>query len=78
MDVAVIGAAGAIGRQICVQLIERRVVPLSSRLQLVAREGSASASAVHGLRADLIDAYAEHAPLIDVALHPTMSSRTSS
>lgn len=70
MDVAVIGAAGAIGRQICVQLIERRVVPVSSRLQLVAREGSASASAVHGLRADLIDAYAEHAPLIDVALHP--------
>ncbi|MFZ2751728.1 MAG: hypothetical protein WAZ15_15660, partial [Propioniciclava sp.] len=70
MDVAVIGAAGAIGRQVCVQLIERRIVPVSSRLQLVGRAGSDSASAVHGLRADLIDAYAEHAPLIDVALRP--------
>ena len=70
VDVAVIGAAGAIGRQVCVQLIERRIVPVSSRLQLVGRAGSDSASAVHGLRADLIDAYAEHAPLIDVALRP--------
>ncbi len=65
-----IGAAGDVGRQVCVQLIERRIVPVSSRLQLVGRAGSGSASAVHGLRADLIDAYAEHAPLIDVALRP--------
>jgi malate dehydrogenase len=70
VDVAVIGATGDVGRQVCVQLIERRIVPVSSRLQLVGRAGSASASAVHGLRADLIDAYAEHAPLIDVALRP--------
>lgn len=65
-----IGAAGHVGRQVCVQLIERRIVPTSSRLQLVGRAESASAAAVHGLRADLIDAYAEHAPLIDVALRP--------
>lgn len=70
VDVAVIGAAGDVGRQVCVQLIERRIVPTSSRLQLVGRADGESASATHGLRADLIDAYAEHAPLIDVALHP--------
>lgn len=70
VDVAVIGAAGDVGRQVCVQLIERRIVPVSSRLQLVGRAGGTSESATHGLRADLIDAYAEHAPLIDVALRP--------
>lgn len=67
MDVAVIGAAGAVGRQICTQLVERRVLPASSRLQLVGRAGGASGAATHGLRADLIDAYDEVAPLIDVA-----------
>lgn len=70
VDVAVIGATGDVGRQICVQLIERRIVPVTSRMQLVARAGGRSARAAHGLRADLIDAYAEHAPLLDVALDP--------
>lgn len=70
MDVAVVGATGTVGRQICVQLIERRIIPVSSRLQLVARGSGSSGRAAHGLRADLIDAYAEHAPLIDVALAP--------
>lgn len=66
-----IGATGDVGRQVCIQLIERRIVPVSSRLQVVARAGGPSAQAAHGLRADLIDAYAEHAPLIDVALDPS-------
>ncbi|MFT4108398.1 malate dehydrogenase [Propionicimonas sp.] len=71
MDVAVIGATGDVGRQVCVQLIERRIVPTSSRLQLVARADGPSAHAAYGLRADLVDAYAEHTPLIDVALDPS-------
>lgn len=70
MDVAVLGATGDVGRQVCIQLIERRILPTSSRLQLVGRSEGASARAAHGLRADLIDAYDEHAPLIDVALSP--------
>jgi malate dehydrogenase len=70
MDVAVLGATGDIGRQVCTQLIERRVLPTSSRLQLLGRPGGASARATYGLRADLMDAYDEHAPLIDVALDP--------
>ena len=70
MDVAVLGATGDVGRQVCTQLIERRVLPTSSRLQLVGRPGGASARATYGLRADLVDAYDEHAPLIDVALSP--------
>lgn len=70
MDVAVLGATGDIGRQVCAQLIGRRVLPPSSRLQLVGRRSGSSATATYGLRADLIDAYDEHAPLIDVALDP--------
>ncbi|WP_251153010.1 ACT domain-containing protein [Cellulosimicrobium sp. Marseille-Q4280] len=70
MDVAVIGATGDVGRQVCTQLVERRVLPPTSRLQLVGRRDGSSARAVHGLRADLVDAYDEHAPLLDVAHSP--------
>lgn len=70
MDVAVLGATGDVGRQICTQLVERQVLPTTSRLQLVGRPGGASGRAVHGLRADLVDAYDEHAPVLDVALDP--------
>ncbi len=70
MDVAVLGATGDVGRQVCTQLVERALLPTSSRLQLVGREDGPSARATHGLRADLIDAYDEHAPVIDVALTP--------
>jgi malate dehydrogenase len=70
VDIAVLGATGDVGRQICTQLIERRVLPATARLQLVGRRGGVSARAAFGLRADLIDAYDEHAPLIDVALDP--------
>ncbi|WP_255371708.1 ACT domain-containing protein [Cellulosimicrobium sp. CUA-896] len=65
-----IGATGDVGRQVCTQLVERQVLPPTSRLQLVGRAGGASARAVHGLRADLVDAYDEHAPLLDVAHSP--------
>jgi len=70
MDVAVLGATGDVGRAVCAMLIERRVVPSTSRLQLVGRDGGESGRAVHGLRTDLIDAHDEHAPLIDVGLAP--------
>ncbi len=71
MDVAVLGATGDVGRQICTQLVERQVLPTTSRLQLVGRPGGSSGRAVHGLRTDLVDAYDEHAPLLDVALDPS-------
>lgn len=70
MDVAVLGATGDVGRQVVTQLVERRILPTTSRLQLVGRPGGASGRAVHGLRADLVDAYDEHAPLVDVAHSP--------
>jgi malate dehydrogenase len=70
VDVAVLGATGDIGRAICAELIQRRVLTSSSRLQLVGHAGGASARAAYGMRADLIDAHDEHAPMIDVALTP--------
>ena len=70
MDVAVLGATGDVGRQLCTQLIERQVLPGTARLQLVGRADGSSRRASYGLRADLIDAYDERMPLIDVALDP--------
>lgn len=70
MDVSVIGAGGTIGRQIAISLVEQRVLPSTARLQLVGRRGGRSSHLVHGLAADLSDAYAESLPEIDVALEP--------
>ena len=70
MDVSIIGAGGDVGRQIATQLIAKNVVAPSQRLQLVGRAEGKSAQSLYGLRADLLDAYAETSPEIDVALHP--------
>ncbi|AEG42872.1 lactate/malate family dehydrogenase [Isoptericola variabilis] len=70
MDVAVLGATGDVGRQVCTQLIAGGLLSPTSRLQLVGRPDGASRSAAFGLRADLADAFEERAPLIDVALSP--------
>lgn len=70
MDVSIIGASGDVGRQIAVQLIAEQVVASSQRLQLVGRASGKSAQSLYGLRADLLDAYAETSPEIDVALSP--------
>ncbi|WP_062517627.1 malate dehydrogenase [Demequina gelatinilytica] len=70
MDVAIVGATGDVGRAICGSLIERGELGASSRLQLVGRTGGSSGAAVHGLRVDLIDAFDERAPHIDVATSP--------
>lgn len=70
MDVSVIGASGAIGRQIAISLVEGGVLPSTARLQLVGRRDGRSAQLLPGLAADLSDAYAETLPEIDVALAP--------
>jgi malate dehydrogenase len=70
MDVAVIGAAGACGRQLCMQLLERRIVPITNRLQLVGHHGGASENELWGLRADMQDAFSEWAPSMQVVMDP--------
>lgn len=70
MDVAVIGAAGAIGRQVVISLVEQKVVPAASRLQLVGRLGGVSERILPGLAHDVLDAYGETCPEIDVCYQP--------
>lgn len=71
MDISIIGAGGDVGRQVAIQLIAEQVIAPSQRLQLVGRHGGKSAQSLYGLRADLLDAYAETSPEIDVALSPS-------
>lgn len=70
MDVAILGASGDCGRAIAGQLIASRLLGPTERLQLVGRREGNSASVLHGLVSDLTDAYAEHSPVLDVALGP--------
>jgi len=69
-SVAVIGAAGACGRQLVAQLLNRSVIDPDGRLQLVGRRGGASANELHGLRVDLRDAFADDAPAIELVDDP--------
>lgn len=70
MNIAVIGAAGSCGRQLAAQILERELIPQSACMQLVGHRGGASERELFGLRADLEDAFVDHAPLIDVVLDP--------
>jgi len=70
MDVSVIGASGDCGREIVSQLVATGVLTPTERLQLVGREGGRSSRILYGLCSDLNDAYAEKAPMLDVALAP--------
>lgn len=66
MDVVIIGATGSCGRQVAAQLAERGVLPHTSTLHLIGHAGGAHESELWGLRADLRDAFADTAPLIEV------------
>ena len=66
MDVAILGATGSCGRQVAAQLIARAILPMSSRVHLVGHENGAHRTELWGLRADLADAFSDHAPKIEV------------
>lgn len=70
MDIAIVGAAGACGRQLAVQLLDARTLHPSARLQLVGHRGGTSENELWGLRADLEDAFIDFAPDIEVVLDP--------
>jgi len=69
-SVAVIGAAGNCGRQVVTQLLARSLLGMDWRLQLVGHRGGPSANAMHGLRTDLRDAFADDAPAIEIIDDP--------
>lgn len=70
MDVSVIGASGDCGREIVAQLVGLGALMPTERLQLVGRAEGRSGQVLYGLCSDLNDAYAEKAPVLDVALAP--------
>lgn len=65
-----IGASGDCGREIVAQLVELRALNPTERLQVVGRTSGRSSQILYGLCSDLNDAYAEQAPILDVALTP--------
>ena len=70
MDIAVLGACGDVGRQIVQHIVVERLLQCEQRLVLVGNPDGASARSAHGLAADLMDAYSEIAPRIEVVLNP--------
>ncbi len=66
MDAAIIGATGSCGRQVAAQLIERGSLAESATLHLIGHAGGRHESELWGLRADLRDAFADRAPMIEV------------
>ncbi len=68
MDIAVIGAAGSVGRAVCMQLLATGILGHGEKLQLVGHRGGSSEIGVFGLRVDLLDAYGLNAPEIQTVL----------
>lgn len=67
MNLSVIGASGSVGREIAIQLVRDHTLAGNETLQLIGGDPhSPHPHLVEGLRADLLDAYAEIAPEIQV------------
>ena len=70
MDISIIGAAGAVGRQIAIGIARAGLVPSNARLQLVGHKGGLSEQSLHGVATDLADAFAEDLPELDLVFEP--------
>jgi malate dehydrogenase len=70
VNIAVIGAAGSVGREIARQIVADRMLDRDQTLQLVGNPKGASERRLHGLAADFVDAYAEICPKMEVVLDP--------
>jgi malate dehydrogenase len=70
MDIVIIGAGGSVGRTLAHLVVAERLLDCDQRLVLVGNPEGRSATTVYGLAADLIDAYSETAPRIEVTLDP--------
>lgn len=71
MNISIIGAGGGVGREIAIQLVRDRILESREMLQLIGGDPhSPHPHLLHGLRADLLDAYSEIAPEIDVTDDP--------
>ncbi len=69
MDISVIGASGSVGSEIARQIVSTRLLENNERLQLVGRMEGRSSKTLYGLSTDLMDAYDEICPIIEVILN---------
>jgi malate dehydrogenase len=70
MNIAIIGAGGSVGRVIAQMIVSERLLQCNQRLILVGNPEGSSALSLYGFAVDLMDAYAEICPEIDVVLSP--------
>ncbi len=67
MNIAIIGASGGVGRELAIQLVRDHTLENNETLQLIGGDPhSPHPHLLQGLRADLLDAYSEIAPEIEV------------
>ena len=69
-DISIVGAAGEVGRAFAAHLLRAGIMNTSARLQLVGHGLEASEHKLLAERCDLLDAFHETAPTIDVANAP--------
>jgi malate dehydrogenase len=70
MNIAIIGAGGSVGRVIAQMIVSERLLQCDERLILVGNPEGTSARSLYGFAVDLMDAYAEICPAVDVVLSP--------
>lgn len=70
MELSIVGAAGAVGRHLATHLLRGGVLTASDRLQLVGHGAEGTERRVLAERCDLLDAFDETAPRIEVATGP--------
>ena len=68
MDIAVVGAGGSVGRAVTQMIVSERLLGCDQRLVLAGNPDGRSAKSLPGFAVDLMDAYAETAPRIEIAL----------
>ena len=70
MNISIVGAAGEVGRALALHLLRGGLLGPSDRLQLVGHGHEAGERKLLAERADLLDAFDETAPGIEIAGEP--------
>ncbi len=70
MNISIIGAAGGVGRELTISMIQEGLLDKNERLQLIGRKGSKSEHKLYGLRMDISDSFSEINPYIDITNSP--------
>lgn len=70
MDISIVGAGGEVGRALATHLLSGALIGPSERLQLVGHGHESGERKLLAERCDLLDAFDESAPAIEIAGEP--------